>query len=180
MGSSDATKERPTDTAGARTARLLAEFEQEAATTRRVLERVPEDELSWRPHPKSMSAGQLALHIARLPGGFAEMLDERVFEMPDVPLPEPDSVEEVLTTLEESVELVTRRLTEWGDEGLAEDWRMTREGETALELPRGAMLRGGLLSHWYHHRAQMTVYLRLLGVPVPAVYGPSADEDGFL
>lgn len=162
-----------------RTESLIAELEQEAATTRRVLERLPEDRLSWRPHAKSMSAGQLGLHTAGLPGAFAEILDERVLEVPDVPLPEPDSVEEMLSTLEESVESATRKLGEWDDEGLAEVWRMTRGGETVLELPRGSMLRAGLLNHWYHHRGQLTVYLRLLDVPVPAVYGPSADEDGF-
>lgn len=162
-----------------RTDDFLAELEQEAAATRRVLERLPEDRLSWKPHAKSMSAGQLGLHTAGLPGAFAEILDERVLEVPDVPLPEPDSVEEMLSTLEESVELAARKLGEWGDEGLAEEHRMTRDGETVLELPRGAMLRTGLLNHWYHHRGQLTVYLRLLDVSVPAVYGPTADEDAF-
>lgn len=162
-----------------RTDDFLAELEQEAAATRRVLERLPEDRLSWKPHAKSMSAGQLGLHTAGLPGTFAEILDERVLEVPDVPLPEPDSVEEMLSTLEESLELAARKLGEWGDEGLAEEHRMTRDGETVLELPRGAMLRTGLLNHWYHHRGQLTVYLRLLDIPVPAVYGPTADEDAF-
>lgn len=160
-----------------RTDDFVAELEQESGATRRVLERVPRDVLPWRPHPKSMSAGQLALHTAALPGGFAEILDEGEFEIPDVPLPEPDDLEEVLSTLGGSVELAARKLAEWGDEGLAEECRMTRDGETVLELPRGAILRTGLLNHWYHHRGQITVYLRLLDVPVPAVYGPTADED---
>lgn len=162
-----------------RTDDLIAELEQEATTTREVLERVPEDRFSWRPHPKSMSAGQLALHTAGLPGGFAEILDEGVFEILDVSRPEPDDLDEVLATLEESVEFATGKLTEWGDEGLAEEFRVTRDGETVLTLPRGEMLRTGMLNHWYHHRAQLTVYLRLLDVPVPAVYGPTADEDPF-
>lgn len=161
-----------------RTDDFVAELEQEAAATRRVLERLPEERLSWRPHAKSMSAGQLGLHIAGLPGGFVEILDQRVFEVPDVPLPEPTDLDEVLSTLEENVEFAAGKLAEWGDEGLAEARRMTRDGETVLELPRGAILRTGLLNHWYHHRGQLTVYLRLLDVPVPAVYGPTADEDG--
>lgn len=163
-----------------RTESLIAELEQEAATTREVLERVPEDELSWRPHPKSMSAGQLALHIALLPGTFAEMLDQRALEVPGIPLREPDSVDEVLSTLGESVDVAARKFAEWGDGGLEEERRVTRDGETVLEIPRGGMLRAGLLNHWYHHRGQLTVYLRLLDVPVPAVYGPSADEDAFV
>lgn len=159
---------------------LIAELEQEADPTRRVLERIPEDRLSWRPHGRSMSAGQLGLHTAGLPGMVAGILDEGVFEVLDVPLPEPDDLDEVLSTLDESVEIAARRLAEGGDERLAEEWRMTRYGETVLELPLGAMLRAGLLNHWYHHRGQLTVYLRLLDVPVPAVYGPTADEDPFV
>jgi uncharacterized damage-inducible protein DinB len=159
---------------------LIAELEQEADPTRRVLERVPEDELAWRPHPRSMSAGQLALHTAGLPGDFAEILDEGVFEILDAQRPEPDALDEVLSTLEESVELAVGTLVEWGDEELAEELRVTRDGETVLALPRGELLRAGMLNHWYHHRAQLTVYLRLLDVPVPAVYGPTADEDPFV
>lgn len=162
----------------ARTDDFIAELEQEAETTSRVLERVPEDALSWRPHEKSMSLGQLALHIAGLPSGFAELLDEPTVEMPEMgSRPEAASVEELLETLEESVEAAARTIGAWGHEALASDWRMTRDGETVVDVPRAGMLRAGLLNHWYHHRGQLTVYLRLLDVPLPAVYGPTADED---
>jgi uncharacterized damage-inducible protein DinB len=155
---------------------LIAELSQEAETTRRVLERVPEDRLSWKPHPKSMSLGQLALHIAALPGGLADLLSESEREVPTVPLPEAGSGGEILATLEESVGKAQAKLAEWTDEDLAADWRMTRDGETVLTLPRIGMVRAIMLNHWYHHRGQLLVYLRLLDVPVPVVYGPTADE----
>lgn len=158
---------------------LVAELTSEAATTRRVLERVPEDSLGWSPHRKSMSLGQLALHIAQLPGGLAELLDPPVSALPTVPLPEATSRAEILSHLEESVAFATERLTAWGDEGLQAEWRMTRGEETVLALPRLAMVRTTMLNHWYHHRGQLLVYLRLLDVSVPPVYGPSADEDPF-
>jgi uncharacterized damage-inducible protein DinB len=155
---------------------LIAELSQEAETTRRVLERVPEDRLSWKPHPKSMSLGQLALHIAGLPGGLADLLSESEREVPTVPLPEAGSGAEILATLEESVGKAEAKLEEWTDADLAADWRMTRDGETVLTLPRIGMVRAIMLNHWYHHRGQLLVYLRLLDVPVPVVYGPTADE----
>jgi uncharacterized damage-inducible protein DinB len=158
---------------------FIAELTQEAATTRRVLERVPEDQLSWRPHPKSMSLGQLAAHIAGLPRSIATILKELTIEPPRVPLPEPTSVAEILARLDEAVPFAIERLTEWGDEGLAEVWSMTRGERTLLQLPRLAVVRSVMLNHSYHHRGQLTVYLRLLDVPLPSVYGPTADDQVF-
>lgn len=158
---------------------LAAELLQEAATTRRLLERVPEQHFAWKPHPKSMSMGQLAHHIATLPLGIAQLLTERVAAVPDVPLPEPASRDELLTKLENSVAFAAEKLAVWGDEGLAESWSMTREGAVLLELPRGAMFRSVMLNHWYHHRGQLTVYLRMHDVPLPSTYGPTADEKPF-
>jgi uncharacterized damage-inducible protein DinB len=158
---------------------LAAELQQEAVTTRRVLERVPESQLAWRPHPKSMSLGQLAFHIAGLPHRIAELLHDPVTEVPNVPLTEGTPVAEMLATLDRSVPIAVQQLTAWGDEGLLEMWRMTREGRTLMEMPRLAMVRAVMLNHWYHHRGQLTVYLRLLEVPLPSVYGPTADEKVF-
>ena len=159
--------------------RLIAEFTQEVESTRRVLDRVPEDRLTWKPHPKSMSLGQLAMHVAGVPGGVTSLLRELVAEVPIVPLTEATSRAEILNTLEWSVVTVTNALTAWGDEGLNADWRMTLNGKTLLAMPRIEMVRSTVLNHWYHHRGELIVYLRLLDVPIPAIYGPSADENPF-
>ena len=157
---------------------LIAELEAEAETTRRVFERVPEDKLSWAPHPKSMSLGQLALHIAGLPRGIVELISELTVEAPVVPLPEATSIDEVVSTLNDGVDAATSKLSAWGDPGLMEEWTMTRQGEAVLRLTRAEMVRTIMLNQLYHHRGQLTVYLRLLDVPLPPVYGPTADEPG--
>lgn len=156
---------------------LIQEIEQETEGTRRVLERVPEDKLAWRPHEKSMSLGQLALHVAQTPGGVADLLEEPTARPPDFSTrPEAASREELLEELARSVGHATSRLGSWGDDGLLAEWRMIEGDETLLAMPRVAMVRAIMLNHWYHHRGQLMVYLRLLDVPVPAVYGDSADE----
>jgi uncharacterized damage-inducible protein DinB len=158
---------------------LIAELEREAATTRRVLERVPEDKLTWKPHWKSMSLGTLALHIARIPGGLADFLNEPVREAPNFAAPEAASRDEILSTLEKSVATARERLSSWTDEDLKTDWTLTRGGATLFVQPRGDVSRTLMFNHWYHHRGELVVYLRLLDVPVPSVYGPSADENPF-
>jgi uncharacterized damage-inducible protein DinB len=158
---------------------FAAELAREAATTRRVLERVPEEHLAWRPHAKSMSLGQLAYHIAALPQGIARLLTPATAEVPSVPLPENTPVAEILSTFDQSLTIATEKLLAWGDDGLRETWRMTRAGETLLESPRVGMVRSLMFNHWYHHRGQLTVYLRLLDVALPSIYGPTADEKPF-
>lgn len=155
---------------------LIAELQQEAATTRRVLERIPDQKLSWKPHPKSLSLGQLAHHVAVLPRAIAELVTPSSHELPVVPRPEPKSIREVLSTLEESVAAATKKLSSWNDSAMGETWSMTDKGKAVLQIPRIGMIRSIMLNHWYHHRGQLTVYLRLLDIPVPSVYGPSADE----
>jgi uncharacterized damage-inducible protein DinB len=158
---------------------LIAELTTEAKTTRRVLERIPEDKLSWAPHPKSMTLGALALHIAVVPGAVAEFVSEPVREAPSFASPEATSLNQILTALDKSVAAATRWLSTWQDEDLQAEWRMKRGDRTIMALPRLGMLRAIMLNHWYHHRGQLTVYLRLLDVPLPSVYGPSADERPF-
>lgn len=155
---------------------FVSELRQEAAATRRLLERIPEEHLSWKPHSRSMSLGQLALHIADLPAGITELLKDLEQTMPAVPLPEATSVAQVLETLDESVDLTHHHIESWSADGLQSTWRLRRNGTLLLELPRGAIVRTLMLNHWYHHRGQMTVYLRLLDVPLPPLYGPTADE----
>jgi uncharacterized damage-inducible protein DinB len=158
---------------------IIAELEQEAETTRRVLERVPEGRLSWRPHPKSMSLGQLALHIATTPGGVAQVAAHDSMERPQFDRPEPKSKQEVLEALEQSVASAMEFLRGLDDARATQSWTMMRAGKPIFSLPRIGVVRTIMLNHWYHHRGEMQVYLRLLDVPVPSVYGPTADEDPF-
>lgn len=170
---------RTTSTSGTMREALLAELAREAATTRRVLERVPEDRLSWRPHPKSMSLGTLALHVAVIPDAISELAAEPVRQAPTFTPPEATSREQILSTLDQSLTSATARLSSWDDEFLNAQWEMVNGAETLFALPRIDLLRSVMLNHWYHHRGQLVVYLRLLDIPVPSVYGPTADESAF-
>ncbi len=160
---------------------MMNEIQQEAATTKRVLERVPSAELNWTPHPKSMSLGQLALHIARIPGAFAGLaqLDELDVSTVNFDMPAPSDTNELLTTLEGSVKAIEEYLSSVSESAIQGNWRMTAKGKELFTIPRIALLRTLMLNHWYHHRGQLSVYLRLLDVPVPSIYGPSADENPF-
>jgi uncharacterized damage-inducible protein DinB len=157
---------------------MLEEFRQEAGTTRRVLERVPGDKLEWRPHAKARSLGELALHVARIPGRVSRMAELDEFD-PSKRSGEPDSpkdVQEILTALEQSVHTAEEVFTTMTDEKAKGNWRLVVGGREIFTRPRTGVLRVMLLNHWYHHRGQMAVYLRILDVPVPAIYGRSADE----
>lgn len=158
---------------------FVTELEQEGKTTRRVLERVPGEKLSWKPHPKSMSLGQLALHVAGTPGNVAQLLAANLDQPPSFGQPEPKTSEEVLSAHDASLASAKTALTGWDDAKLMETWSMSAGGKTLMAMPRAGMVRAIMLNHWYHHRGQLTVYLRLLGVPLPSVYGPSADENPF-
>lgn len=159
------------------TAAILAELEQESATTRRVLERVPTDKLAWKPHDKSMSLGTLAMHIAAVPGfitGWA-VPDEYVYT-PSAS-PEAKSTEDILAAHDASLADAKKNLASVGDANLGKMWAFkTPDGKTMMSMPKAALLRSIALNHLYHHRGQLSVYLRLLNVPVPSIYGPSADE----
>ncbi len=156
---------------------VIAELEQEAVSTRRVLERIPEDKLSWRPHPKSMSLGQLALHIATTPAGVARIAGMDSVEAPNVTQAEPASRAEVLEAHDQGVVAAREFLRNLSDERAEAAWTMTRGGKPTLSVPRIELIRMVMLRHVYHHRGELCVYLRLLDVPVPAIYGPSADEN---
>lgn len=160
---------------------ILSEFDQEAQTTRRVLERVPEEQLAWKPHPKSMSLGQLALHIAGSPGFIVGWLPLETTDFPDMEAgpPQPKSSAEVLSAFDQSVATVRRTLGQLGDAGLQGTCSFTKNGVPMMSMPKTAVVRTIILNHSYHHRGQLSVYLRLLGVPVPSIYGPSADENPF-
>lgn len=159
----------------------ISELEQEAKSTRRVLERIPADKLDWQPHPKSMKLGQLALHVANLPGVFARMgrLDSFDASQARFNPPMPKSVDELLAALEAGVAEARAFLSELDEETALAPWRFTHGEQELFTLPKLGLVRTLMFNHMYHHRGQLVVYLRLLDVPVPSVYGPTADENPF-
>src|SRR5688572_22717866 len=158
---------------------LLQELEQEAQTTRRVLERVP-DQLSWRPHEKARTLGELAMHVAIIPGAIAELaMSPSPAQVPQFTDPVPQSAAALVPALEESLAKAKELLNGVNDAKLMETWRLMKGERELFALPRIALLRSIMLNHWYHHRGQLSVYLRELDVPIPSIYGPSADENPF-
>ena len=160
---------------------IVGEFREEVATTRRALERVPADKLEWRPHPKSMTLGQLASHIAVIPGNLSRIVQQESFDVLQgnfVP-PQPKNVHEILTAFEQSIREGEQGLLNLSDERARGIWRLMRGERELLHRPRIEIVRMIMLNHWYHHRGQLSVYLRLLNVPVPVTYGPTADESPF-
>ena len=160
---------------------MTAEIQQEGITTRRVLERVPADNLTWKPHPKSMSLGQLALHIATIPGNLSKLaqLDEFDASAANFNPPAPKDSQEIFTALDASLKEVQEYLGGLGEKEAMGNWRFTANGQEMFTIPRVGLLRSIMLNHWYHHRGQLSVYLRLLDVPVPVIYDRSADEKPF-
>lgn len=159
---------------------LLQELEQEAPATRRVLARVPANRFDWRPHERSMSMGQLANHLAQLPRGIVSAALQPTFDPSALPGPtSPANTEALLATFDDAMEYARATLTGMPDADLDIPWKVMRGDTLVLTMPRGAVLRTILLNHSYHHRGQLTVYLRLNGIPLPSVYGPTADEPPF-
>ncbi len=160
---------------------ILKELDQEAATTRRVLDRVPEDKLTWKPHPKSMSLGRLAMHLAELNGGVAEMSLNDSFDFGAGRRGvEATSRAELLETFDKGLARAKEIVAQTDDARAMAKWSFMM-GETKLaSMPRIALFRTLMMNHVYHHRGQLSVYLRLLDVPVPSIYGPSADDNPFL
>jgi uncharacterized damage-inducible protein DinB len=157
---------------------LIAEMDQEAEATRRMLERVPGDRLDWKPHQKSMSLGQLALHVAGTPGSVAGLLlEDTIPPLEFEESPTPSSKEEVLEALDESLGRARDILSGLDDEAMMGMFRIMDGDREVIAMPKAGLARAILLNHWYHHRGQLSVYLRLLDVPVPATYGASADEN---
>jgi uncharacterized damage-inducible protein DinB len=160
---------------------FLAELNQESQGTRTTLERVPEDQLGWRPHAKSMTMGELATHLANVGSWTAITVKQDSFDME--PPGEAPKRQEPLTSRKAILELFEKNLAESrealagaSDEDLQKPWTLLMKGQRLLTMPKTAVLRSFILNHAVHHRAQLGVYLRLLDVPVPAIYGSSADE----
>lgn len=160
---------------------LLGEFDNEMMNTRKTLERVPEGKSSWKPHPKSMEFGRLSTHVAELPGWIPYVLQDNSFDVdpPGGRGSQPASItsrQQLLELFDKNVASGRAALAAATDEQFNQPWSLLKGGKPILTLPRAAVLRGLIMNHLIHHRAQLGVYLRLNDVPVPATYGPSADE----
>ena len=157
---------------------MLTEFEHEAKITRKFLERVPQDKLTWKAHEKSHTVGALARHIAIVPGNVVRAGSLDASELPDFAalFKQPDTVQEILSNHEKSVETVREILPTLDDARLMTNWSGMRDGKPVMTMPKVMFLRSIMLNHWIQHRGQLGVYLRLIGAKVPASYGPSGDE----
>ena len=159
---------------------ILMEMDQEAEITKRLLDIIPEDKLSWRPHPKAKSLGELAMHIAALQGNVAELGKSDSEEVPNFPLDaEATSRSQILETFAESLKKAKSIVDSTDDARAMSDWKLTKEGKTLMTMPRVGFWRTVLLNHNYHHRGQLSTYLRELDIPLPSIYGPSADTNPF-
>jgi uncharacterized damage-inducible protein DinB len=161
---------------------ITRELEQEAEITGRVLARVPEEKLTWKPHAKSMTLGQLALHTASIPGDIAGILATDSFQLDPERFgkaPQPASHAEIMEALQGSVAAAKDFLNGLGSEKAEAIWRLMLGERQVLALPREWVVRSIMFNHLYHHRGQLSVYLRLLDIPVPVIYGASADENPF-
>lgn len=159
---------------------VLAEMDQEAEITRRLFGVIPEDKLGWRPHPKARSLGELAMHVATVPGNVAMIAELDSKEAGTFPVdPEATSREQILEIFEEYLKKGKDIVAATDDARAMAEWKLTKDGATVLAMPRMAFWRSILLNHYYHHRGQLSAYLRELDVPVPSIYGPSADANPF-
>jgi uncharacterized damage-inducible protein DinB len=159
---------------------FIKELELEAKTTRRVLERIPDDKLAWKPHVKSMTLRQLAQHVATIPGGISAMARHDGYDVEKFSEPPPlETTAAIVAAFDESVAQAKADLAATDDAAMMKGWSCRMGGNPIMTIPRIGVFRTMLLNHLYHHRGQLTVYLRLLDVPVPSIYGPSADENPF-
>ena len=160
---------------------LLSEFDYEMANTRKTLERVPEEKFDWKPHDRSMTMGGLATHVANIPTWAARAIRHDSFDMaPQGGPPQRATLvtsrDELLETFDKNIADARAAIADASDEHLMTKWSLLSGGETVMTLPRVVVLRSFVMNHQIHHRGQLSVYLRLNDVPVPALYGPSADE----
>lgn len=163
---------------------LLPELDQEMAGVRKTLERVPADKIDWQPHQKSMSMMSLAGHVAHLVGWTPMIIGTDHLDLAPggkqmEPPPTPTSVEELLATFDRNLAEAREAIAGASDEALMQPWALLHNGQTTLSLPKAAVLRTFVMNHIIHHRAQLGVYLRMNDLPVPSIYGPSADENPF-
>ncbi len=162
---------------------LLPEFDHEISLTRKTLDRIPDDKFAWAPHEKSMKLGSLAIHLAEIPSWVGptlsqDSLDVAPAEGPRYKPPELNTRAEVVAHFDKNVAAARAALAGASDDTMQGDWSLLAGGKTLFTMPRISVIRNLVLNHTIHHRAQMGVYLRLNDLPVPSIYGPSADEGG--
>ncbi len=159
---------------------LLPEFDHEMATTRKLLERVPADKFGWKPHDRSTPMGKLAAHLAGIPGWTRITLEQDSLDLavPGQPFA-PETTAAVLQEFDKTVAEGRASLQAADDAAFFRPWSLMNGGQTLMTMPKAAILRGFVLNHLIHHRGQLSVYLRLNDIPIPSIYGPSADEAGF-
>jgi uncharacterized damage-inducible protein DinB len=160
---------------------IIAEMQQEAIATRRLLERVPDAKLTFKPHHTCMTLGQLAIHTATIPGALTGLAQLEEFDTVNANFnpPQPASTAEILKAFDESIATAEKNLSAMTEAAAMGNFRMLAKGREVFVIPRMGMLRTIALNHWYHHRGQLSVYLRMLEVPIPVIYGRSADENPF-
>jgi uncharacterized damage-inducible protein DinB len=159
---------------------LLPEFDHEVATTRKVLERVPADKFAWKPHPKSFSLGDLAAHLTEIAMWGQMTLDRSEIDMAGPSERKlPASTADLVSAFDTNAAATRASLTGKTDAELMAPWALKRGGTTIFSMPKAAVWRSFVMNHLVHHRAQLAVYLRMNDVPVPSIYGPSADEQTF-
>ncbi|HEX8171956.1 MAG TPA: DinB family protein [Thermoanaerobaculia bacterium] len=158
---------------------ILNELSFESPVTARVLERVPLEKSDWKPHERSMSLGALAWHLAGIPARVEGLLRSGEFDLSGARPSPPSGDTDLVGTFQRNLDSVRAYLQSLKEEELRESFRFVKGGQVLREIPKSAMIRSILLNHSYHHRGQLSVYLRLLDVPVPAIYGSSADENPF-
>lgn len=159
---------------------MVGELQHEAVSTRKMLEIVPASALNWKPHAKSFTLGRLAGHIAEIPGWAKETITLDVFEMdPSTYKPlDPKETQDLLALFDKNLGIAIEHMKKASDAALMATWTMKVGDKTVFSMPRIAVLRGMILNHMYHHRGQLSVYLRMKDVPLPSVYGPTADFPG--
>jgi len=156
---------------------LLAEYDHEMGTTRRLLDRLPDDKLAWKPHEKSMALGALASHLGNIPNWAGTILHDPSYDLAAAPPNQTPKASraEILAFFDESTKKA-RALMDKSDVEYMEPWSLKRGGQAMFSMPRVAAFRSFVLNHTIHHRGQLSVYLRLNDIPVPPIYGPTADE----
>ena len=159
---------------------LLPEFDHEMGTTRRILERVPQGDLAWKPHAKSFSLGQLASHIANIPHWVDATFDHAIFDLAtigdDARPQQPTEVAPILAAFDANVKNARAKIGEQLDQVFFTPWTLKKHGQEIFTMPKIVVWRSFIMNHLIHHRGQLSVYLRLRDVALPSIYGPTADE----
>lgn len=160
---------------------LTTEIEFEKISTQKLLERLPKEKLGWRPHPKAMTLGQLAIHVATIPGRIATFANNgKTTAETLIEHPLSENKQDILNRFDESIETAIGILNNSDSDWDSKNWICTMGGQKIIDWPRPTLLRFLMLNHWCHHRGQLSTYLKILDVAIPSIYGPSADENPFV